>query len=49
MATIKGVSAIQHSQSWLNGGKHAAQRSPLITAASHGQNRPAFRNQFTPT
>src|SRR5436190_14662237 len=47
-AAINGVSAIQHSQFWLNGGKQATQRTPLKIAASHGQNCSNFRNVFTP-
>lgn len=44
---MSGVSAIQQSQLWSNGGKQAVQRSPLETAASQGQNRSALYNQLT--
>src|SRR5438046_3546621 len=46
-AAINGVSAIQHSQFWLNGGKQAAQSIPLKIAASQGQNRSDCCNVFT--
>lgn len=44
---MSGVSAIQQSQLWSNGGKQAVQRSPLETAASQGQNRSALDDQLT--
>jgi hypothetical protein len=46
-AAMSGVSAIQQSQLWSNGGKQAVARSPLEIAASHGQKRGALFNQFT--
>jgi hypothetical protein len=44
---MSGVSAIQQSQLWSNGGKQAVQKSPLEIAASQGQNRSALLNQLT--
>jgi hypothetical protein len=41
-AAISGVSEIQQSQLWSNGGKQIVQRSPLEIAASQGQNRSAL-------
>src|SRR5438046_7302452 len=41
-AAINGVSAIQHSQFWLNGGKQAAQSAPDTIAASHCKNFTTF-------
>src|ERR1044071_2801593 len=47
IAASSGVSAIQQSQDWSNGGKHPAQRKPVQIAASHGQSRTVLENQAT--
>src|SRR5947207_15401964 len=46
-ARINGVSAIQHSQFWLNGGKQATPRTQLKIAADHRQHCSTVRIVFT--
>src|SRR5207249_12227047 len=46
-AAINGVSAIQHSHFWLNGGKEATQTTPAKISARHGQNCSNTRNVVT--